>query len=121
MERRYERVLTIEHDGCAGCKYDELTLYDTPCSHCRGTVKPSDPIWDHCPDFYESDNENPYWDRVCKLAEKQRKKGMGKYGTGLENNPADMLKRIEHLQEELIDALMYCEWMKDELEGKADD
>jgi hypothetical protein len=39
----------------------------------------------------------------------------------LENNPADMLKRIEHLQEELIDALMYCEWMKDELEGRADD
>ena len=64
---------------------------------------------------------NPYWERICKLSDKQRAKGMETYGQGLEANPADMLKRIEHLQEELIDGLMYCEWIKDklsELEGK---
>lgn len=68
------------------------------------------------------DDQNPYWERICKLADKQRAKGMETYGQGLEMNPADMLKRIEHLQEELIDGLMYCEWIKDklmELEGKA--
>lgn len=37
-------------------------------------------------------SENPYWERICKLSERQRAKG-----------------------EELIDALMYCEWIKDKL------
>ena len=49
------------------------------------------------------------------MAKKQRAKGMETYGQGLEMNPADMIQRIEHLQEELIDGLMYCEWIKDKL------
>ena len=36
---------------------------------------------------------NPYWERICKLSEAQRKKGMETYGQGLESNPAAMLKR----------------------------
>lgn len=70
------------------------------------------------------DPENPYWERICDLADRQRTKGIATYGQGLESNPADMLKRIEHLQEELIDGLMYCEWIKDELkkmEGSKND
>jgi hypothetical protein len=62
--------------------------------------------------------KNPYWERICELSDKQRAKGMETYGQGLESNPADMLKRIEHLQEELIDGLMYCEWIKDKLTEK---
>ena len=58
---------------------------------------------------------NPYWARVCKLSEHQRAKGMEKYGYGLESNPATIVERINHLQEELVDALMYCEWLKDEV------
>ena len=72
----------------------------------------------------ENDTKNPYWDHICALSERQRAKGIETYGHGLENNPAAMLKRIEHLQEELIDGLMYCEWIKDkltELEGKSND
>ena len=56
---------------------------------------------------------NPYWENICSLAEKQRSKGIATYGQGLEANPADVVARINHLQEELIDALMYCEWIKD--------
>lgn len=56
---------------------------------------------------------NPYWENICKIAEKQRAKGIETYGTGIENNPAEILTRIEYLQEELIDGLMYCEWIKD--------
>ena len=80
-----------------------------------------------CDDNYSSwepKEENPYWERICGLSAKQRAKGLETYGQGLESNPAAMQKRIEHLQEELIDALMYCEWMKDKLtewEGEADD
>jgi hypothetical protein len=67
---------------------------------------------------------NPYWERICKLSDRQRQKGIDTYGRGLEKNQAAMIKRIEHLEEELIDGLMYCEWIKDrlyELEGENHD
>ena len=60
---------------------------------------------------------NPYWERVCEIAEEQREKGLSKYGFGLEDNKSDMAARIRHLEEELIDGLMYCEWIKEKLEG----
>jgi len=63
----------------------------------------------------EVTEENPYWERITALAKRQREKGMSKYGQGLDDNPSDIIKRIEHLQEELIDGLMYCEWIKDKL------
>ena len=58
---------------------------------------------------------NPYWDRICTLADKQREKGINTYGQGLEDNPKKIIERLEYLQEELVDALMYCEWIKDKL------
>lgn len=60
-------------------------------------------------------NDNPYWERVCAIAERQRSKGMATYGQGIEFNPEGAVKRIEYLEEELVDALMYCEWIKDKL------
>jgi hypothetical protein len=62
---------------------------------------------------------NPYWGNICAIAERQRRKGIRTYGKGLEMNPADTITRIEHLQEELVDALMYCEWIKDIIIGAA--
>lgn len=59
--------------------------------------------------------DNPYWDNINRMAEKQRSKGLATYGKGLEMNIADVMTRIEHLQEELVDALMYCEWIKDHI------
>lgn len=61
-------------------------------------------------------SENPYWERICKLSERQRAKGLETYGQGLESNPAAIVKRLEYLEEELVDSLMYCEWIKDKLE-----
>ena len=61
--------------------------------------------------------KNPYWENVCAIAEKQRAKGIETYGQGIEMNHADAITRIEYLQEELIDALMYCEWIKDSVRG----
>lgn len=60
---------------------------------------------------------NPYWENICTMAERQRNKGLSVYGQGLEYNHADIIERINHLQEELIDGLMYCEWIKDKLGG----
>ena len=58
---------------------------------------------------------NPYWDKITEIAVHQRRKGLETYGRGLEDNPAAVRERIEHLQEELIDGLMYCQWIKDKL------
>lgn len=57
-----------------------------------------------------------YWDKVTSIYKEQRRKGMHQYGQGLEDNHADIITRILYLQEELVDALMYCEWIKDKLE-----
>lgn len=118
--KAYEIITgTVEHDGCTGCKYGERGFDELPCSHCRGTIMPDNPLYSKCADFYEPEEpkepENPYWEKICELADKQRSKGINKYGKGLEYNSADAIARINHLQEELIDGLMYCEWIKEKL------
>ena len=68
----------------------------------------------------EAKTTNPYWERICKLQDKQRAKGIETYGQGLEDNHEPVMKRIQHIQEELIDGLMYLEWLKDALGGNID-
>lgn len=68
----------------------------------------------------EVKQNNPYWENICKIAEKQRNKGIETYGSGIEDNPADIITRIEYLEEELVDALMYCEWIKDYVRRASD-
>ena len=59
------------------------------------------------------ERNNPYWQNIKDIADRQRKKGIDTYGQGLEANPADIMIRLTYLEEELIDALMYIEWAKD--------
>lgn len=59
---------------------------------------------------------NPYWERVSKIAQAQRDKGLLKYGYGLEDNPTPTINRLQYIEEELIDALMYIEWLKEGLQ-----
>ena len=66
------------------------------------------------------ERNNLYWQNIQAIADRQRQKGIDTYGQGLEENPADMVTRLTYLEEELIDALMYCEWIKEKLGGKAD-
>lgn len=110
-----------EHPECLGCEIEKqcdsimgcFEDYDAECHECYEIIvnhlrcEPKSP-------------DNPYWERINAIAEQQRTKGINKYGVGLEDNPAAIMERINHLQEELIDGLMYCEWIKDhlkELEG----
>ena len=59
------------------------------------------------------ERNNPYWQNIQAIADRQRQKGIDTYGQGLEENQADMVTRLTYLEEELIDALMYIEWAKD--------
>jgi hypothetical protein len=63
---------------------------------------------------------NPYWERICKLADKQRSKGINTYGQGLEDNPMTIEERLTYLEEELIDGLMYIEHIKSYLVKEAE-
>ena len=61
---------------------------------------------------------NPYWDRINELANKQRQKGIETYGQGIEDNKLPVEERIRYIEEELIDALMYLEWLKEGLHDR---
>ena len=66
--------------------------------------------------------DNPYWGRISAISERQRAKGIQTYRQGLESNPAAILTRLMYLEEELIDGLMYIEWIKDKIkEGDLND
>lgn len=90
---------------CRTCKHFKNSFEQPPCTDCM--VQGNMVAWE------AKEDDNPYWKRICKLSERQRAKGMETYGQGLENNPAALIERINHLEEELIDALMYCEWIKE--------
>lgn len=61
-----------------------------------------------------------YWRRVTAIFERQRDKGVREYGQTLEDNTGlSPLERLEMLEEELVDALVYIEHLK-EVIGDAD-
>lgn len=57
--------------------------------------------------------EMNYVKNIIDLLEKQRQKGIAKYGQIIEDNTSlSRAQRVEHIEEELIDALMYAEHIK---------
>ena len=61
-----------------------------------------------------------YWKNICEIQERQTQKGLSKYGQVLEENTSmTTAERIVYLQEELVDALMYLEHLKESTERKA--
>lgn len=59
--------------------------------------------------------DNRYWDRINAIYHRQKAKGLKKYGMPLEANPAAIQIRLTYLEEELVDGLMYIEWIKDKI------
>ena len=55
---------------------------------------------------------------VIKSFEKRSIMGYLKYGTNLERTDLTRLQWINHLQEELMDACLYLEKLKQELDGQ---
>ena len=59
------------------------------------------------------DDRPDYWAEVCKIQARQTEKGLAKYGQRLEDNEnLGIIERLEYLEEELIDGLMYIEHIK---------
>ena len=60
-----------------------------------------------------------YWDLATKKQERQARKGMREYGMALENNTEmDMEERLNMLEEELIDSIMYIEHILEAIKEK---
>ena len=54
-----------------------------------------------------------YWSNIVEMYRKQTDKGINKYGQILEQNiQMTAEERLTYLEEELVDALMYCEHIK---------
>jgi hypothetical protein len=56
--------------------------------------------------------------RVIDAFRKRSERGLEKYGTTLERNDLTHLEWLQHLQEELMDATLYIEKLKDEEKNK---
>lgn len=57
-----------------------------------------------------------YWDNISRIEAKQTAKGIAEYGQTLEENQIpSVLERIQYIEEELVDALKYLEWLADGL------
>ena len=56
--------------------------------------------------------------KVIKAFKKRSERGLEKYGTTLDRNDLTNLEWLQHLQEELMDATLYIEKLKDEKKNK---
>lgn len=57
-------------------------------------------------------------ERVIDAFKKRSERGLEKYGTTLDRNDLTHLEWLQHLQEELMDATLYIEKLKDEEKNK---
>ena len=55
---------------------------------------------------------DPIVDKVVNKFKQRSKVGIEKYGTTLEDNPDGFYTFLNHLQEELMDAILYIEKLK---------
>ena len=61
-------------------------------------------------------SQDPIVENVVKQYRDRSNLGVGKYGTTLEENKAPLLEWLQHLQEELMDAVLYVERLKKEIQ-----
>jgi len=59
--------------------------------------------------------EDPNVISVMRSMERRAEDGMVKYGVTTKDNPAELLDWLNHLQEELMDATIYIERLKNEI------
>lgn len=62
--------------------------------------------------------KNKYIENINALMKRQESKGLATYGQLLQDNhEMTTIDRIEYLEEELVDALMYLEHLKESVRG----
>lgn len=59
--------------------------------------------------------------RVCEMIASRQAFGLNKYGTSVEANPLKAMEWLQHLREELADALVYATRLQEEIVKNMDD
>lgn len=67
-------------------------------------------------DFITIENRDSIVFRIIQKFRERSDVGQKKYGTTLDRQDLELLDWITHLQEEMMDAILYCEKLKDENE-----
>lgn len=62
---------------------------------------------------------DPVVRRVCQKFVSRSDVGYEKYGITLEDDPSEMLDWLNHLQEELMDAILYLQKAKEKYEAQS--
>jgi hypothetical protein len=62
---------------------------------------------------------DPVVERVCRKFTDRSDVGYEKYGVTLEDDPSEMLEWLNHLQEELMDAVLYLQKAKETYETQS--
>ncbi len=100
-------------DGVLTTKRDVLVFTDKPVKSFEELNSRLSTQFELVSDASTDDDSPSYWQNIAKINQKQEAKGVSKYGQNLEDNiTLSTVQRIEHLQEELIDGLKYCEHIK---------
>lgn len=123
-------LATCSKRSCSTCTTDFLTAFKTEVlKNKKKTFKEhevqdsEDKVYtttktDNVPTKFGYKNDKDFWYNITKLNEKQTAKGLETYGMRLEDNVSvNVIERLTYIEEELIDALKYCEWVKDWLKG----
>lgn len=58
---------------------------------------------------------------VCKEIARRQRIGLSKYGKTLADNPAEIIARLQHFKEEMLDGALYAEWAIQKLKNLEDD
>ena len=99
-------------DHCKVCKYRDCDEYTYPCSICNYNGGHEDNFVPDKSIKLKAD----YWRNICEMQKRQTEKGIEHYGQPLEDNTSmTIFDRLEYLEEELIDGLMYIEHIKEKL------
>lgn len=64
-----------------------------------------------CRNIPEEEETDHIVEAVCSKFQSRSAVGIKKYGTTLADNDASVEERLTHLQEELMDAVNYIEWL----------
>ena len=57
--------------------------------------------------------------RVCAEIMQRQEMGKRKYGTTLAENKAELVERLQHFKEEMLDGALYAQWAIDQIKGAA--
>lgn len=106
-------------NGCVNCVIEKVSPHGQYCvSHQFEDMKDADleilaKIAGVNVSGEDPEPRSDYWGEVCRIQKRQTEKGLEKYGQRLEDNVSlSPIERLEYLEEELIDGLMYIEHIK---------